>query len=784
MKFVKNNPKKQVVPADFLATLSQKFDICPAVMEQIVLRGHDTPQKIEDFLHPSEKAFLNPFDLHGMVELVKRLELAKTRGENVLVFGDYDVDGISATAIMLKALKIFGINAKYYLPNRYIDGYGLTVDVIKKIQRIYHPHLIVTVDCGISSYDEVEFARTKGIEIVVTDHHEIPEKLPQTIVLNAKLPNQQYGFSGLCGTGLAFKIATALLGEQAKQFLPIASLATIADIVPLVDENRAIVALGLANLEQLPLGLRMLMKELGIKPSHCTATDISFKIAPKLNASGRMGDAQDSLKLYLAEDPVECKKLIGKILSHNDNRKDLCTSVEGDCFNILSKVNLTAPSIILASKDWDHGILGIVCSKLVAEYHRPVFLFSEIDGEMRGSARSVAGVNVHKLLSSMAEILEVFGGHPVAAGLTIKSENFDEFVRRVNEYLQTNCATDAFIPVMNYDLEVSTADMSPKFIKDLAKLEPCGCENETLRLFLKTSNFAVSPMRNFYNHCNVIIDKKLTLVKFDALQDYPKLQNSTQIGVIFELQGGSANLRGIMKCADTTLENMCAPEQMDIVPDLEQIAYVGESGQARYTKINDIQQLDFSTYFGTAVVVNTSRGLETYKNFFPREKFAELDICSGKANSGLNTLFVCPKNLNFAKFFKRIIFVDDVADQSYLAKINQLSSAQVFLFNCDVVNKEFVELNASRENFGRIYRDLAHNKLKFVSNADLYRKILAKQPVQYSLQEFCAAIFVFEQLGLVSCNKTMPPFELKIHTNIKTELTNSPYFLRLMWRKK
>ncbi|MBR2052818.1 MAG: DHH family phosphoesterase, partial [Clostridia bacterium] len=178
MRFLKNNLTQQVVPADFLAEASQKFDMAPKIMEQIILRGNDTIEKIEHFLSPSTASFLNPFDLMGMPELVKRLEKAKETNETVLIFGDYDVDGISATAIMLKSLKLYGISARYFLPNRYVDGYGLTIDVLKKIKRLYNPSLIVTVDCGISCHAEVEFAKSIGIEIIVTDHHEIPDKLP------------------------------------------------------------------------------------------------------------------------------------------------------------------------------------------------------------------------------------------------------------------------------------------------------------------------------------------------------------------------------------------------------------------------------------------------------------------------------------------------------------------------------------------------------------------------------------------------------------------------------
>lgn len=785
MRFKKNNQNAQVVPADFLAEVSQKFDMSPKVMEQIILRGNDTVEKICAFLNPSKADFLNPFDLSGMEDLIKRIAVAKENNENVLVFGDYDVDGISATAIMLKALKIFGINAKYYLPNRYVDGYGLTNEVLKKIKRIYNPNLIITVDCGIASYQEVDFAKTLDIEVVVTDHHEIPEILPDTIVLNAKIPNQRYGFSGLCGTGLAYKIATALIGQKAEFLLPIACLATIADIVPLLSENRAIVHFGLKKLELLPIGLKLLFKNLGLKLNNCTATDISFKVAPKLNASGRMGDAQDSLKLYLSEDVAECQKLIAKILEHNDNRKELCTVVEKDCENILSKVNLTAPSIILSSKDWDHGILGIICSKLVGEYHRPVFLFSEHNGELKGSARSIPGVNIHKLLSSMSEILEVFGGHPVAAGLTIKPENFDEFVRRVNDYLIKNYNSDVFVPNYMYDIDVEVDELTPKLLKDLLRLEPCGCDNETPKLFLKTNDFQFTPMRNYYNHCNLVVNKKLNLVKFEATSDYAKMRCAKEIGIIFELQSGfrANSLRGIVKAIDCSLNQLQNFENTEILPYLEQIKYQNIRQRARFSTYTSLDNLSPSGCFGTAFVVNSQKSFDNFIEKFDENQFIKVDVFSGTENSGLNALIVAPKDIGFAKFYEKIVFLDPIIDLSYVAKINQISNAEIFIPQQKPNYDFFASMNSSRENFGKIYKDLSSKKLKFGNFQELYQKIKGKKENFYTFNEFYSAICVFEELGLLELVKTVP-FEFKIKNGQKTLLTNSRIYKRLQVKDK
>lgn len=784
MLFVKSKQKIENISDENIKNFSQKFNIHPIVMKQIIARGFNTFDTIQEFLYPSKKSFNNPFDLNGMQEFVNRLNFALKNKEKILIFGDYDVDGISATAIMIKTINMMGGHADFYLPNRYIDGYGLTKNVILKIKNDYNPSLIITVDCGISCFEEVEYAKTLGIEIMVTDHHEIPEKIPSGIVINAKIKNQKYPYRELCGTGLAFKISQALIGEKAFSLLPIASIATIADIVPLTYENRAIVANGLKHLNDLPLGIRELIKSLKIDIKKITVSDISFKIAPRLNASGRMGDAKDSLMLYLVNDNKLIKKYIYKINNHNINRQNLCTLAGDDCDAIISKMNMSkTPVIILSSKDWDHGILGIVSAKLSARYNRPVFLFTEEEnGEMRGSGRSVLGVNIHELLSSMQDILVTYGGHPIAAGVTLRSENFNEFVRRVNEYLLNSYGSDVFFPNEEYDDEIKLSDINDKFANDLLFLEPCGCDNPQPKFLITTKNFTVVPMKNHLEHCNIKLGKTMMLVYFNYLQKYGLLKKADSISVIFEIQADrySSLIKGVVKAIDCGVEHLKVFNQNFVIPYLEQLKFITYNNQkydAQFRYFTNFESVfELKDFFGTAFVINSEKSFNILRNKIDWSKIGLVDVYNGGLTSGINAVFICPQNIDFASSYKKIVFLDNVLHDSYINKLNEISEAEIYIFNGSNNQNFFNVINISRENFVKIFKDIKKCEGNFVLVRDIYEKIVKTHKVSYSYRDFYSALCVFEELGIIEIEKHSSFNYLKFNNDVKTELANSKIY--------
>lgn len=736
--------------ADKIDYFTNELGLNRRVVELLLSRGIASKEDILEFLSPT--IFHNPFSLKGMRELLDRVFLAKELGDSVLVFGDYDVDGVSATAIMLKALKIFGIKANYYLPNRYVDGYGLTNEVIDKIYDKFQPNLIITVDCGISCYQEVEYAKNKGIDIYVTDHHEIPEILPDTVCVNPKLPNQEYSFKGLCGTGVAYKFAEALLGrEEAEQFLPIAAIATIADIVPLLDENRTIVTRGLKLCEKhLPIGLKMMFKEYDISLFKPNSTDISFKICPKLNAPGRMGDAGDSLKLYLETDPVKIVKIIEKIKSHNTRRQEICNKIYEDCERALAKVELLPLRVIcLASKVWDKGVLGIVCSRLVEKYHKPVFLFAQEGDMLSGSGRSIDDINIHELLSSLKDILVTFGGHSMAAGLSLKREKYEEFVQKINSFALNQINDEVFMPIKYYDQEITAEEVTPELVKALSALEPFGCDNPRPKFKISANEIEISPMRKFPQHANIKIGS-FTMTYFNFLNNLNKMTFARTKSFIFEFQGGGIkalvdSFDGGSFIVEDAYKKLNAIELNELVID--------GKGEAQFKLYPQKELLEFvskttTTVFGTAFVTYSCFDYVDFAKNYNTQGIYNFNIYSDR-EIGYNSLLLSPKGVSWAKNFSKIVFLSPVIDTKFISALNKISKAEIYVpLEKQGSFKHFAGMDLSREGYGKIYKALATKAGRAVYNVfELYDGLDALKDI--SFQTFYGALLVFNELGLI-----------------------------------
>ena len=455
--------------------------LSPLLMRALRARGAETPEAIERFLDPSPAGFHDPFLLPDMDKAVERIRLALDTRERICVFGDYDVDGICSTAMLTDYFRSVGADVVYHIPSRSEEGYGMSAAAV---ERLYEQGvgLIITVDNGISASNEIARCRELGIDVVVTDHHIPPGELPEcSAVVCHTVPGSRYPASILCGAGTAFKLLHALAGlDTAMRYISLAGLASVADVVPLLDENRIFVKLGLDALNSgaCPLGLTRLIESIPTIKKPYNTCNLGFAIAPRLNASGRMSDASLSVELFLSNDIPRMDAIIAELNRLNELRQQDESRILRDALDMLSGADLSdARAIVLMKRDWNGGVIGIAASRILDMFHRPTILFCESNGALKGSARSIDGVNIHSALSRVSDCFLRFGGHAKAAGITMEESRFEEFKTRLNEALREDHPDEAFAASRDYEFEIPLDMVTGELINEFALLAPFGESN-------------------------------------------------------------------------------------------------------------------------------------------------------------------------------------------------------------------------------------------------------------------------------------------------------------------
>ncbi|MBR3152076.1 MAG: single-stranded-DNA-specific exonuclease RecJ [Clostridia bacterium] len=463
--------------------ISEKFNISELLATVMLNRGINKDEDIEIFLNPTRSNFHDPFLMPDMEKAIDRIEKAINSQEKVIIYGDYDVDGITSITVLKKFLKDCGLEVDYYIPNRLDEGYGLNKNAIDKIKEKGYS-LIITVDCGISGIDEIDYASSLGIETIVTDHHEPMEVLPNAVaVIDAKRKDNVYPNKNLAGVGVVFKVAQGLATrrnideKEFLKYLDIVSVGTISDIVPLIDENRVIAKLGLKLLQVTKNpGLFALLKASGYK--EINSNTVSFGIAPRINACGRMGFEKEAVELFLTDNIVEANRITENLNKYNRERQEIEKNIYNEAIDKIESSDIkNKDTIILAEENWHHGVIGIVSSKITDLYFKPSILLCLENGIGKGSGRSVPGFDLHEALSSLSEYLEKFGGHEMAIGLTMKEDNIEEFKKKFDEYAASK-NVDKIIPVLSIDKQIGLKDISVETVRELDLLEPFGEANK------------------------------------------------------------------------------------------------------------------------------------------------------------------------------------------------------------------------------------------------------------------------------------------------------------------
>ena len=467
--------------------LVKKRHITNLLASILVNRGIIDGEKINVFLNPTRKDFYNPFLMPDMEIAVKRIVKAIENKEKIMIYGDYDADGITSITVLKKYLNEIGLKTGEYIPNRLNEGYGLNKDAISKIYNDGYK-LMITVDCGISGLEEVDYANSLGMEIIITDHHEPAEKLPEAIaVIDAKRKDNKYPFNQLAGVGVVFKLIQAISTElkleekEYLKYLDLVCIGTISDIVPLVDENRVIAKLGLKLIEKTKnIGLKTLLNIADLKKIDSNA--ISFGVAPRINACGRMGFQEEALQLFLTEDSGEATKIAKRLVQFNQERQAKEKQIFEEVIEKIEKDDKDKKCIVLAEENWHHGVIGIVASKITEIYYKPSILICLEGDKGKGSGRSVPGFDLYTALTKCSDYIEKFGGHSMAIGITIKKENFEKLKEAIEKYAQESNISD-IMPIINIDKEINLKNINIEEVKSLELLEPFGEANK-MPLFL------------------------------------------------------------------------------------------------------------------------------------------------------------------------------------------------------------------------------------------------------------------------------------------------------------
>ena len=472
---------------DAAIRLAAESNISPITARLFMQRGITSADAVQKFFRPQLHDLYDPFLMKDMDVAINRLNEAMGKKEKILIYGDYDVDGCTAVALVYRFLQKYYSNLDFYIPDRYDEGYGVSK---RGIDLAYEKgvSLIIVLDCGIKAIEEIKYAKEKGIDFIICDHHVPDDELPPAVaILNAKRPDATYPYKDLSGCGVGFKFMQAFTisnGIAFSQLIPLLDLVVVSiasDIVPIMGENRILAYHGLRQLNNNPsVGLKAITQICGLENKELTMNDIIFKIGPRINASGRMQNGKASVELLIEHNYETALEKAREINQYNDERKELDKKMTEEANSLVeNNTELSKSSaIVICNEEWHKGVIGIVASRLTEIYFRPAVVLTRSGESLTGSARSVNGFDVYKAIESCKDLLENFGGHTYAAGLSLKSENLEEFKRRFNEYVAENIQDDNTVPSMTIDAEIHFNELNYKLCNDLRHMRPFGPGNE------------------------------------------------------------------------------------------------------------------------------------------------------------------------------------------------------------------------------------------------------------------------------------------------------------------
>ncbi len=719
-------------------------------------RGMTTEGKMRAFLNPSREHFLSPFLMKGMKEAVQLITEARDEGWRVALFGDYDADGIGALAVLSRAMRAFGIEPYLYVPER-TEGYGMSIAALDKIFDEFLPDLIVTVDCGISNADEVEYAKEQGAYVIVTDHHELPDRLPDCITVNPKLKDD-YPYDNLCGAGVAFKLAQALIGEKALEFVDFAALSTVADSVPLTDENRDIVAEGLRRIEKHP---RPAFSALLGKTTEVTSQTLAFTIAPRINAAGRMGDAHAALALFTTENEEAIAALAEKLNLYNGERQRACDELYAQAVEKIRAEGAYGNVVMLAAENWNAGFVGIVAARIAEEFSRPALLFVRRGDMLRGSARSVESVNIFEALKACSEYIEEFGGHAQAAGVNVTAENFPRLKAALDEYIGKHHGREDFAAKLYV---AGAGEDHVRVAHELTLLEPFGMGNRRPLFTMDADRLDAAPVKALSPHLSMNAGG-LDFMYFNGAKELKFLRSDLKKTIVFEYNlsrfRGKEYLKGFVRAVLPAGGGDASPEAFENML----LALRGTPCAATATT----EELDA---YIAAARADCAYGLCAV--FYEKDTLAAFPSLAGvpadvfRLSSGNteNVILYAPDAGCDLTAFRDVVFLDRPP------AVNVRTGNAHLLVNGSLSGwRSLLLLSAAREDLLGVFAALRMHGGS-VTGSTYAEAAKSCDGLGFDTRQFIFALAVFEELGLVS----LTDGRLHVFRGKHTELTNSAVY--------
>lgn len=730
--------------------LSKKINISPEISQILNNRGINDEKDAEIFMNPSLEYLRDPFLMKDMDKAVDRIKKAIENKENIYIYGDYDVDGVSSTSILYLYFKSINFPVKYYIPNRLEEGYGINEEAIKKI---YDDgcNLIITVDCGITSVKEVELANELGIDVIITDHHECQSEIPDAYaIVNPKQEECNYPFDMLCGCGVAFKMIQALTDEEEFKtsmfdYLEIVTLATICDIVPLIDENRIIVKNGLKLMKEgKNLGLRELIKVCGIETSKIGSSHIGYSVGPRINASGRLGYSYLGVQLFTTDLEDEAKEIANILESKNIERQMIESKMYKEAEDVLSSDEKYKDDkvLVIAKEGWQHGIIGIVASKLTEKYYKPTILLTIEDGEATGSARSIKGFSIFDALVSCKDLMNKFGGHEQAAGLALNAENIQELRERVNEIADYNLTKEDLIENIKVEYELEENSATLELVDDLHKLEPFGLSNPSPRFIMRDLLLTnIYKMGKNKQHLKLICEneKSYECVGFNMAYLADDFQEGDKIDVLFQVDENNFNnerkvqflLKDIrLSHPKSAISNNLSIKLLEKISpeDSDNLYNIHVSEEDLSINIDGNKDINIFDYIkeDTLIITNTLNGF--YR--------ALSDVSLTDLDYGINYNYIYEKNKKVQLIFSPNIDKIDLKRYNSIILYDFLyNKGEYSYLNKNILNNKVVIKYYSSEDkiyLKNIMDNIVPNREEFIN---IYKQMLISKELQLKLTE-------------------------------------------------